>query len=89
MGRVTPNLDDFTFMSSRGKSVVDYVAIPQSWVDICNSCCVLAVSDVIDKLKCEKLLSSTSKDPDHSIIVTKFTLPENLKISQLKMKVVY
>ena len=42
---------------------------------------ICSVSDVIDKLKCEKLLSSTSKAPDHNIIVTKFTLPENLKIS--------
>ena len=77
-GRVTPNRDDFTFMSSRGKSVVDYVVIPHSCLDICKSCCVLAVTDVIDKFRCEKLLSSTSKAPDHSIVVSKFIFPANV-----------
>ena len=28
-GRVTPEFDDFTNMSGRGKSVVDYILVPQ------------------------------------------------------------
>ena len=40
-GRVTPEHDDFTFMSARGKSVVDYFIVPHEQINDCKAMYIL------------------------------------------------
>ena len=46
-GRVDPNNDNYTFILSRGKSVVDYFIVPQDNLRIIKSFKVDAVSDLL------------------------------------------
>ena len=70
-GRITPHMDNFTCINSRGCSV-DYFLVPQQHVQICESCSVYCVNDLISSPGIHELLSSSCKEPDHSIICGKF-----------------
>ena len=50
--RVDPNNDDYTFISSRGKSVVDYFIVPQDNRRIIKSFKVDLVSDLLMEHDC-------------------------------------
>ena len=60
--------DDFTYMSTRGKSVVDYVYIPHDNFETIENFQVNQYNDVIDKLSCHQLLEGGGRVPDHGII---------------------
>ena len=60
--------DDFTYISMRGKSVVDYVYIPHDNFETIKNFQVDQYNDVIDKLGCHKLLEGGGRVPDHGII---------------------
>ena len=49
-GHVTPTQDDYTFVSTRGLSVVDYVLVPQHSVNSCHYFKVDCMSDILTKL---------------------------------------
>ena len=57
---------DFTYMSTRGKSVVDYVYIPHDNFETIENFQVNQYNDVIDRLYCHRLLEG--RVPDHGII---------------------
>ena len=65
-GRVTPHLDNFT-STAKGTAVVDYILIPHDCLMYCK-CSVTLISDIIDKYNLASLLSSSSKQPDHSVV---------------------
>ena len=71
-GRVTADKDDFTFVSTRGKSVVDYILTPQTDIDFFEEAKVLLVSDVISEYN---LIppdgGSEGHLPDHSVVCAK------------------
>ena len=75
-GRFVPAEDDYTFVSSRGLSVVDYVLAPHCSVDCCHYFKVHCVSDMITKMHLFSTLSEGCKKPDHSILAFAFT-PSN------------
>ena len=47
-GRVNPECDNYTFLSSRGKSVVDHFCVPHECLKFCVDFQILIMSDVID-----------------------------------------
>ena len=71
-GRITPHMDNFTCINSRGCSVVDYFIVPQQHVQMCESCSVYCANDLINSLGIHDLLSSSCRALDHSIICGKF-----------------
>ena len=66
-GRVSPHLDNFT-SPAKGAAVVDYILVPQDSLSYCSKCAVTLVSDIIDEYNLISLLSSSSKQPDHSVV---------------------
>ena len=49
-GRVTLALNDYTSITTKGKSVVDYIAIPLDKLEYCKKFEILQSNDLIDKL---------------------------------------
>ena len=67
-GRVTPEYNDYTFVSTRGCSVPDYIFCPVENLYNCTSMKTLLVSDVISDFK----MLPPQSIPDHSILSSKF-----------------
>ena len=67
-GRLTPELDNFTFVSTRGLSVVDYVLTAHSTFSKCVYFKVDCVNDLLNELNLYSLLSPVCKPPDHSLL---------------------
>ncbi len=72
-GRITPDLDNFTCISSKGKSVVDYFITPYDCIKYCKKLSVRTVSDLIDHLSIQDQISSRCKPPDHSVVTLELT----------------
>ena len=72
-GRV-PGNHDFTSISTRGKSVVDFCVIPQENFENCISFDIHAMSDLIDDLDMQCLISEKCKMSDHSILILNYQL---------------
>ena len=72
-GRVNGR-DEFTSVSARGKSVVDYFAVPHENIGNCISCDVQPVSAIIESCGLEPMVAERSKAPDHSLVSLKFKL---------------
>ena len=69
-GRITPEQNDFTFVSPQGRSVPDYIYCPADHINYCLSLKVVKVSDVINEFN----LPVPHTLPDHSIIVSEFDM---------------
>ena len=67
-GRVYPENDNFTFISTRGKSVVDYMTTPQDCIKFVDLSRIDVVSDLMTKYGAFRFLSPTCKSPDHSLL---------------------
>ena len=67
-GRVTPHLNNFTFVSTRGSSVPDYIYCPIENLEFCTEMKVILMTDIINltRLVPPRIL------PDHSILMAKF-----------------
>ncbi len=70
-GRVTPEFDNYTFVSTRGTSVVDYFITPHDCIDDIVECRVDLVSSIIEDLGIESLISDNCREPDHSLLTIK------------------
>ena len=73
-GRVTPEFNDYTCVSSKGKSSVDYFAVPIDCVNRCIKCEVSATSDVISSLSLQSLISTNCRPPDHSLLTLTYNI---------------
>ena len=60
--------DDFTYMCTRGKSIIDYVYVLHDNYDTIENFRVEQYNDIIDRLGCHKLLEGGGRIPDHGII---------------------
>ena len=69
-GRVTPQNNDFTFLSPRGRSVPDYLWCSLEHLNYCKSFEVKSVSEVIESYH----LVPPTNLPDHSILVGTFDI---------------
>ena len=71
--------NNFTSISSRGKSVVDFVVIPIENIDECVNCSVHLVSEIIEDNNFESFISEKCKPPDHSPLILSFR-PKSIRI---------
>ena len=69
-GRVTPEYDNYTFVSTRGCSVPDYFFCPTENLFNCTEMKTILVSEVINNLGLEPPISI----PDHSILSATFRM---------------
>ncbi len=65
--------DDFTCISHKGKSVVDYVAVPYDSIDKCTDFRVITPLDAVDNSNSRYLIGEKSKMSDHSILICSFS----------------
>ena len=63
-GRVTPELNNFTFVSTRGRSVPDHIFCPITHLPYCTRMETLLIKDIINAFK----LPPPPSLPDHSIL---------------------
>ena len=75
-GRVTPVFNDFTFLSTRGRSVPDYIYCPADHIQYCKELKVIKVSEIIDLYK----LPVPSSMPDHYKIPVPSSMPYHYKL---------
>ena len=67
-GRFNPQYDNFTCVSHKGKSVVDYIITPHDCLNKCSDFKVLLTNDIIDKNSLHSYIHSRCKPPDHSVL---------------------
>ena len=93
-GRITPELNDFTFINPRGCSMPDYIYCPADHIQYCSLLQVIKVSDVINFYN----LPVPSSLPDHSILVAEFDIkyvsyptqkPPSASIQNKKVKKIF
>ena len=70
-GRVQGS-DNFTCISTKGKSVVDYFLVNHSSLVNCSEWKVITPSEALSIFKLESLVSNRCKPPDHSIVILKY-----------------
>ncbi|VDI73918.1 Hypothetical predicted protein [Mytilus galloprovincialis] len=71
-GRYDPVHDDFTCVSGRGKSVVDYICVPHDALKLIESFQVITARSIVENFNLFEFLGERSKVPDHSVILTEF-----------------
>lgn len=71
-GRITPEKDNFTFLSTRGRSVVDYFLTPHDCIKFCKDFTVHTMSELLLEFDLYSLLSNVCKSPDHSMLSLQF-----------------
>ena len=74
-GRVTLQYDGPTSISSKGKSVVDYILVSQNYLPNCIPCSVSTMNDVLQQYSLYNWIAGNSKPPDHSIVSVVNTMP--------------
>ena len=73
-GRINPLDDNFTSISTKGRAVVDYMAVPFDCLGTCLDFKVLPSSKLISDCKCFDLISNRCRVPDHSLLFLKFAM---------------
>ena len=68
-GRITPQYNNFTFVTPRGASVPDYMICPAENLHSCIEFKVLLMSDIVNTFKLQPLLNL----PDHSFLFSSFS----------------
>ena len=68
-GRIEQGCNDYTFVSTRGRSVVDYIAVDFSTLKDCTKFQVISPVDLLNMFNFQCYISSRCKAPDHSVIV--------------------
>ena len=62
--------DNYTCISQKGKSVVDYICVLQDQYNMYSDFEVHTVTDLIDRFSLVELISDVSRPPDHSIVIS-------------------
>ncbi|WAR27263.1 hypothetical protein MAR_012967, partial [Mya arenaria] len=76
-GRICIDNDNFTSVSRKGRSVVDYICIPHDMFIKCKSFSVLPSQSIVDKHSLHGLLGERSRVPDHSVLIACFETDYN------------
>jgi hypothetical protein len=68
--------DNFTCISRKGKSVVDYISVPVDIFRYVMNFKVLTVQSIVDDFKLHEFIGEKFKLPDHSDITCEFSVTE-------------
>ena len=67
-GRITPEYDNFTSTSVRGRAVVDYILVPHMSLETCTECHVYTSNELVEMFNMQSIVSDRCKPPDHSLV---------------------
>ncbi len=67
-GRISPEIDNYTCISPRGASVVDYIITPHDVYYKCPTLNIYIMTELMDKCNLSLLIGNRCKSPDHSIL---------------------
>ncbi len=73
-GRVPPQHDNYTFVHTRGKSIIDYIIIPIETIEQCVEFKVNTSRDMVNTY-CNIIDANIDRSkiiPDHSVLTLKF-----------------
>ena len=71
-GRVNPEYN--TYISEKGRSIVDYAFMPHDCLDKCVCFKVMPMCDLIETFQLSNLITTNCKAPDHSILYSKIKI---------------
>ncbi len=80
-GRLDVHNDNFTYIPDKGKSVVDYIIVPQDCYNKCTHFKVHTMNEMSEKCNVAQYLSQNCKLPGHSILQVNFKLSEDTNIN--------
>ena len=80
--RITHEYDDYTCVSSRGRSVVDYILSPQLSLKSCKLCKVQPGKESIEDFQLQHLIGERCRPPDHSILSLIFVISSVHEVKQ-------
>lgn len=80
-GRYGNESNEYTYYSTRGKSVVDYICVPHDIFKQCKNFRITNCKDLIEEFNLFRLLGEKSKSPDHALL--SFELAINAEIPHL------
>ena len=67
-GRFGEKSNKFTYITDKGKSVVDYILVPHDCFARCMDFEILHVNDLLEKYDMMSLVSMVCKPPDHAVL---------------------
>ena len=67
-GRFDPDLDNYTCVSTRGVSVVNYIVCDETTLHMISDFRVETMTSIVEKLKLREIMSERGKLSDHSMI---------------------
>ncbi len=67
-GRFDPSFDNFTSITGRGKSVVDYIFCPHDQFGYFSDFKVITCKEIANKYSLQHLIGEKSKLPDHALL---------------------
>ncbi len=74
-GRLSPENNNFTYISPKGLSIVDYIIVPHNvFHKLCNILNVYTMTEIPDMCNLAPLIGNRCKLPDHSPLHINFTL---------------
>ena len=74
-GRITPESNNMTSVSSKGQAVVDYISVPTDFIKSCSQFNVHLMNDIISENDLHGLLGTRCKAPDHSLLELYVSVP--------------
>merc|ERR1712208_172296 len=82
-GRITPEYDNYTSTSTRGRAVVDYVMTSHHTLESCREFKVHLVQDIMNDHDLSELTGPECKAPDHALLIAKYycsyiDIPQNV-----------
>lgn len=81
-GRVCPENDNYTCITPRGRSVVDYLLVPHDLLNKCVKFQVLPMTDLIQELELQCMLSRHCKVPDHALLIVELCVNVSVTASE-------
>ena len=80
-GRFDSTEDNYTCISHKGNSVVDYIMTPHDCFFKCTDFKVLCSNELVEKYELQGLISTRCKPPDHSLLTCNFQTMHSLLYS--------
>ncbi|CAG2251540.1 unnamed protein product [Mytilus edulis] len=77
-GRFGEKSNQYTSISSRGKSVVDYICVPHDIIGSCKDFKIVPCGDVVGAEGIQNLIDTRCKIPDHAFLVFDYHYMYNL-----------
>lgn len=73
-GRFGNKSNDYTFQSTRGHSVVDYICVPHDVYNQCSNFQIISCSDIVENAGLVSMQGENCRIPDHGFLIFDFMI---------------